>query len=216
MTEIEAPQAEPQIVVGPGSPRGWRWFVSSRYPNMDISIVPGLPPTDTQRAVREVKEILKTAPKPDAFQGDGKLGSHNQSGTDKNDSPYWGISRAILDPGAEPEDGWTDDGKDIPRAERMTKEQKALNRSVIDHLRQTGFYQKTIQNNEVDRLMQLKELDWDPTPLSGTAKGVVSHGKRSIGKDALKEGGNRVEAPAWAAGTSPASRVTSLARPPKK
>ena len=216
MSEIAEPQAETLPVIGPGSPRGWRWFVSSRYPNMDVSIVPGQMATDTQRAIREVKEILRTAPKPDAFQGDGKLGSHNQSGTDKNDSPYWGISRAILDPGLEPEDGWTDDGKDVPRAERMTKEQKAHNRMVIDRLRETGFYQKTIQNNEVDRLMQLKELDWDPTPLSGTTKGVVSHGKRSIGKDALKEGEGRVGAPAWAAGPSPASRVTSLARPPKK
>ncbi len=109
-----------------------------------------------------------------------------------------------------PEEGYKDDVAPIPRKERRTAADKKLLRDTIDTMRGTDYYAKTQQNNEVDRFALLKELDWDPTSLSGTMQGYVAHGRNSLNKTTAKDA--RVPAPAEVRAAVPVPKVPSLSR----
>lgn len=211
MTEQTLEKDASVPVIGPGSSRGARWFVSCRYPDMSVTIRPALDKTDTLRADPGTRVVLQRFTKPNQFVGDGRLGKFNPTGTDLNDSPYWGIY-LTHEPGPEPEDGYVDDDKSVPRIERLSAARKKELREELDRLRDTHFYRSTVQDNQVDRECKLKELDWDPTALSGTLTGFVARGKQPITKESVVA----AKAPAEERAPVPAPVVPRLSRPTKK
>ncbi len=203
--ETKAPE------VGPGSSAGWRWFVSCKYPHLNVTIRPAQDKTPTSRAIPGLYARFQNGAKPEMFQGDGKLGSENHDQTDRNDSPFWGIFKAY-DPGPEPDGGFKSDDSKVEKAIRMSAEKKGESRMTIEKLRETVHYERTQQNNEVDRFAILKELNWDPTPLSGSIKGLIARGRQSIGKDGVASA-PAVAAPSDARPAPSAPKVPSLGRP---
>ena len=209
--------SEDQPVVpetGPDSASGARWFVSCRYPNLNVTIRPAEDKTPTTRAVKGVYALFHSMAKPNHLQGNGKREKGRDDGTDMNDSGKWGIFGPIMDPGPEPEEGYKDDDVKVPLPRRMKAAKKSENRQIIDRLRETGHYRRTRQNNEVDINSVLIELTWDPTPHSGNIAGVVTRGRPSIGKDGVNDSSAPgVAAPAETRSAPPSVKVPSLGRP---
>ena len=199
--------------VGPDSPAGIRYFVSSRYPNMNITIVPAEDKTKTTPRVLGVYALFRSMAKPNSMQGKGKRGTDNYDGTDMNDSGKWGVFGPIMDPGPEPEDGYKDDAVSVPRAVRLKAAKKLLNRQTIDRIRETDHYLRTRQNNEVDAASVLAEVTWDPTPHSGNLVGVVNRARTTVGKDGVSgEDAATVAAPADTKSAPPSVKVPKLDR----
>ena len=203
-----------QPETGPDSAPGARWFVSSRYPHLSVTIRPAEDKTPTSRAIKGVYAGFKAMAKPNVMQGIGKREKGRDDGTDLNDSNKWGIFGPIMDPGPEPDGGYQDDDGKTPRAERLKASKKAENRLIIDRIRETNLWKTTRQNNEVDRHSILAELTWDPAPFSGNIVGIVTRGRPSIGKDGVNDNAAPgVSAPAETRSAAPAVKVPSLGRP---
>lgn len=184
---------------GVGSPAGKRWFVSSKYPHLNVCIRSAEDKTPTARAIKGIYALFQNAGKPESFHGDGKPGSHNFSGTDINDSPYWGIFE-VEDPGSESE---------IEKEKNDSKRAKlSLARLTVDKLRACHFYKQTAQNNEVSRHSQLVELNWDPSSLSGAVRGLVGRGREALDKTSV----GKAAAPSETRTAPPAAKVPSLSR----
>lgn len=197
---------------GVGSPAGPRWFVSCRYPQIDILIRLPEDKTAVSRAVKRIHAPFHSMAKPNSLQGNGKRERGNWDGTDMNDSGKWGIYGPVEDPGPEPEEGFKDDDNKVPHAKRMKADKKKENRLIIDHLRSIDLYKKTAQNNQADINSVLVELTWDPTPHSGQINGLVNRGRPSIGKDGVNDSA-ATAAPDETRSAPPAVKVPSLSRP---
>jgi hypothetical protein len=204
---------------GQGSPAGLRWFISCRYPHLNITIRPAEDKTPTTRAIKGIYASFQALAKPDSLQGLGKRERNRDDGTDMNDSGKWGIFGPIVDPGPVPEDGYKDgivscaveeDGKTVKKDIKLKAAKKQENRDIIDHLRSIGLYRRTRQINEVDLNSLLAEVNWDPIPFSGHVVGAVNRGRPSIGKDGVTD--SAVSAPEESRAAAPAVKVPSLSR----
>ncbi len=211
MTEETIPET------GPGSAAGLRWFVSCRYPNINILVRLFQEKTTSSKAVKRLAADFHSMAKPNSLQGNGKREKGNWDGTDMNDSGKWGIYGPIMDPGPEPEDGFKDgpieytaDG--VKKTMKLKAEKKAENREIIDHLRSIDHYKQTQQNNVAAIDSRLVELTWDPVPFSGNMAGVVSRGRPAIGKDGVNDAAVNA-APTDARSAPPAVKVPTLGRP---
>lgn len=150
--------------VGPGSPAGKRWFVTG-CPNQTITILPHKPKEGGEREQKARRVIFISQVKPASLQGEGRLGSHNPTGTDSNDNPAWGVF--VVDPRPKKE------GRDL----RVEEDQE-----TIEFLRDHAYYKRTHQDNvPISGLMQrIKELDYDPRTLgAGTGRGVFARGRNA-------------------------------------
>lgn len=162
--------------VGPGSPAGKRWFVTG-CPNQTITIVPHKPKEGSEREQKARRINFISQVKPASLQGEGKLGSHNLTGTDANDNPSWGVF--VVD----------------PKPKKDGKEQKVEDDAeTIEFLRAHEYYRTTHQDNVpiAGLVRKIKELDYDPRTLgAGQGRGVFARGR-----NAPEPSGVGAEAPA--------------------
>jgi hypothetical protein len=206
MSEATPPTAE----TGPDSAAGARWFVSCRYPHLSVTIRPAEDKTPTTRPVKGIYAQFAAMAKPNSLQGTGKRDRGHDDGSDLNDSGKWGIYGPVIDPGPEPDGGYQDDDVKVPKDRRLKAARKVENRQIIDRIRETGHYRKTVQDNQVSIHSILVELNWDPIPHSGNLSGVVTRGRPSIGKDGVND--SESTAAAESRPTVPSVKVPSLGR----
>ena len=207
MSEAIQPIAE----TGPDSAAGVRFFVSCRYPNLNITIRPAEDKTPTSRAIKGIYATFQSMAKPNSLQGTGKRDKGRDDGSDLNDSGKWGIFGPIVDPGPEPDGGYQDDDVKVPRERRLKASRKQENRQIIDRIRETAHYRKTVQDNQVSIHSVLVELTWDPIPHSGNLSGLVTRGRPSIGKDGVNDSESTTPAPESRPAV-PSVKVPSLGR----
>lgn len=204
----------PPHQVGEGSPAGWRYFISCRFPMLRVTVTPAQMKTDTDRAKTGLYADFQSAPKPNFMQGNGRRERDSGDETDQNDSRKWGIYGPIYDPGPEPEvGGWKDDPATVDKKIRLKAAVKERNRKIIDVLRSTHHYQLTQQINEVDMFSKIAEVTWNPVPHSGKVFGRVTRRKITVNKDGKKiEEEFTPTAPTQVKAEAPKSNVPSLRR----
>lgn len=185
-TEAQTPAPR----VGKGSPVGKRWFVTG-CPNQTITILPHKPKEGNEREQKARRINFISQVKPASLQGEGKLGSHNHTGTDSNENPAWGVF--VVEPKVKKE------GKDL----RVDQDQE-----TIDFLREHEYYLTTHQDNTptAGLMRKIKELDYDPRTLgAGVGRGVFARGHNQTEAPAPE-----TEAPADKPASAGKARVATM------
>ena len=198
-------------VVGKGSPKGPRWFVS-KNPGLVLEVKPERYPDRDGNRAPFIRISFKSEVKSELHVGEGHLGTRNKLGSDTNANRHYGLF-AIVDPGPAPKGGYEDDGDEVREDHRRTAEEKAEDRLVVDHIRRTYMYRHTPQDNQYRVTGRLIELDWDPAEIRTYVGGIVIPGMgKPMARPPLAGAPDDAPASAAAAGKSPRMGSTAVSR----
>lgn len=200
---------------GKGSQAGPRWFVS-KHPALALEVVAERYPDKDGNRAEFIRVAFKSEIKSEIHAGEGYLGSRNKLGTDTNANRHYGLF-FIVDPGPTPKDGFKDDQEAIEYKRQdgsvvvhedwmMTAEEKTKARRIIDHIRRTGIYRNTPQDDQYRVTSRLVELSWDPAEIRTYVNGMVIPG---MGKPMARppHAGAPEDAPAAAVTTGAGPRM---------